>query len=263
MLGLNQVIMMALSIVVIASLIGAGGLGDPVLDALQNEHIGEGFIAGVLIVFMAMWLDRTSAALGQRRRRAATGARSLTRNQLLAVAAGVLAVILVANYAGGLGDWPSGWGFSIETPATNTLNWITGQLTGRERVPLELPHAQRPEPAAALSERPARGGSSLPSCGAVAWQKGGPRRCVLLVGCVVLLGLMQAPGRLHVPGDRLVRLLGLERCDGDPEPRRRRARYSTCSSGSRSGSPPTAGGLPTRCCGRSSTSCRRCRRSST
>ena len=42
MLGLNQVIMMALSIVVIASLIGAGGLGDPVLNALQTQQIGEG-----------------------------------------------------------------------------------------------------------------------------------------------------------------------------------------------------------------------------
>ena len=50
MLGLNQVIMMALSIVVIASLIGAGGLGDPVLNALQTQQIGEGAVAGLLIV---------------------------------------------------------------------------------------------------------------------------------------------------------------------------------------------------------------------
>ena len=74
MLGLNQVIMMALSIVVIASLIGAGGLGDPVLNALENQHVGESFVAGVLIVFMAMWLDRTSAAPGERRARASAGA---------------------------------------------------------------------------------------------------------------------------------------------------------------------------------------------
>src|SRR5262249_57237824 len=66
MLGLNQVIMMALSIVVIASLIGAGGLGDPVLNALQTQQIGEGAVAGILIVFMAMWLDRVSAAFRPR-----------------------------------------------------------------------------------------------------------------------------------------------------------------------------------------------------
>ena len=68
MLGLNQVIMMALSIVVIASLIGAGGLGDPVLNALQTQQIGEGFVAGMLIVFMAMWLDRASGGLRPARR---------------------------------------------------------------------------------------------------------------------------------------------------------------------------------------------------
>ena len=50
MLGLNQVIMMALSIVVIASLVGAGGLGDPVLQALQTQDLGMGAVAGLLIV---------------------------------------------------------------------------------------------------------------------------------------------------------------------------------------------------------------------
>jgi glycine betaine/proline transport system permease protein len=192
MLGLNQVIMMALSIVVIASLIGAGGLGDPVLDALQNEHIGEGFIAGVLIVFMAMWLDRTSAALGQRRSRAAKGGRSLTRNQLLALAGAVLAVILVSNYAGGLGNWPSGWGFSIETPATNALNWITTQLTGVSESLSSFLTLNVLNPLQRyLSDLPWWLVAAV--VGAVAWQKGGPRRCLLLVSCVVLLGLMQAP----------------------------------------------------------------------
>ena len=73
MLGLNQVIMMALSIVVIASMVGAGGLGDPVLAALQNQEIGEGAVAGLLIVFMAMWLDRTSGAFGLRYDRSHSG----------------------------------------------------------------------------------------------------------------------------------------------------------------------------------------------
>jgi len=192
MLGLNQVIMMALSIVVIASLIGAGGLGDPVLDALQNQHIGEGFIAGVLIVFMAMWLDRTSAAVGQHRTRAAAGSRRLTRNQLGALAGGVLAVILVSNYAGGLGDWPSSWGFSLETPATNALNWITTELTGVSASLSSFLTLNVLNPLQRyLSDLPWWIVAAV--VGAVAWQKGGPRRFVLLVGCVVLLGLMQAP----------------------------------------------------------------------
>ncbi len=191
MLGLNQVIMMALSIVVIASLIGAGGLGDPVLDALQNEHIGEGFIAGVLIVFMAMWLDRTSGAVGNRRNRAA-GSLRLSRNQLLGLAGATLAVVLVANYAGGLGNWPSSWGFSIETPATNTLNWITTQLTGVSASLSSFLTLNVLNPLQRyLSDLPWWLLAAV--VGAVAWHKGGPRRSALLVGCVVLLGLMQAP----------------------------------------------------------------------
>ncbi|MCB0223303.1 MAG: ABC transporter permease subunit, partial [Anaerolineae bacterium] len=58
--GVNQTIMMAFGIVVIAALIGAGGLGNEVLIALQKQQVGRGFIAGMAIVFMAILLDRIS-----------------------------------------------------------------------------------------------------------------------------------------------------------------------------------------------------------
>jgi len=60
MTGVNQTIMMALGIVVIAALIGAGGLGREVLIALQRLRVGEGLEAGLAIVFMAIILDRIS-----------------------------------------------------------------------------------------------------------------------------------------------------------------------------------------------------------
>jgi glycine betaine/proline transport system permease protein len=56
--GVNQVIMMSLSMVVIAGLIGAGGLGVDVIRALNFLQIGQGFLAGIAIVLMAMTLDR-------------------------------------------------------------------------------------------------------------------------------------------------------------------------------------------------------------
>ena len=77
LLGLNQTIMMALSMVVIASVIGAGGLGDEVYQALSTVDVGEALAAGIPIVLIAIWLDRTTAAAGERlgestpRRRAA------------------------------------------------------------------------------------------------------------------------------------------------------------------------------------------------
>ncbi|MBE7552026.1 MAG: ABC transporter permease subunit [Anaerolineales bacterium] len=60
--GVNQTIMMALGIVVIAALIGAGGLGREVLVALQRLQVGQGLEAGLAIVFMAIILDRVSHA---------------------------------------------------------------------------------------------------------------------------------------------------------------------------------------------------------
>ena len=58
MMGINQCIMLALSMVVIAAMIGAGGLGKPVLRALSIIDIGLGFEAGLGVVIIAMVLDR-------------------------------------------------------------------------------------------------------------------------------------------------------------------------------------------------------------
>lgn len=58
MAGVNQTIMLSLAMVVIASLIGAGGLGENVLEALQYASEGEGMLAGLAILLCAMMLDR-------------------------------------------------------------------------------------------------------------------------------------------------------------------------------------------------------------
>jgi glycine betaine/proline transport system permease protein len=58
MAGLNQTLMMALSMVVIAALIGAGGLGNPVVQGLNTLEIGLATIGGLSIVLLAMMLDR-------------------------------------------------------------------------------------------------------------------------------------------------------------------------------------------------------------
>jgi glycine betaine/proline transport system permease protein len=65
MAGVNQTIMMALSMVVIAALIGAGGLGQEVLVALRGLRVGQALEGGLAIVFMAILLDRISYAFSQ------------------------------------------------------------------------------------------------------------------------------------------------------------------------------------------------------
>ena len=100
-------------------------------NALQTQQIGEGFIAGVLIVFMAMWLDRTSAAFGQRTDRAGdVGALRLTRNQLLGLwgATSRSSSSRATRSASATGRRAGASRSS--TPATHTLNWITNELTG-------------------------------------------------------------------------------------------------------------------------------------
>ena len=64
MAGLNQTIMLSLSMVVIAALIGAGGLGVPVFQGLNSLQVGLAGIGGLSIVLMAMVLDRITQALG-------------------------------------------------------------------------------------------------------------------------------------------------------------------------------------------------------
>lgn len=58
MAGINQTVMLSLSMVVIASMIGAPGLGRPVLSALQRAQAGPGFVAGLSIVILAIIMDR-------------------------------------------------------------------------------------------------------------------------------------------------------------------------------------------------------------
>lgn len=64
--GVNQTIMMALAIVVIAAMIGAGGLGTPVLRAVSNQYLALGLFNGLAIVVIAVIFDRVSQAYGKR-----------------------------------------------------------------------------------------------------------------------------------------------------------------------------------------------------
>jgi glycine betaine/proline transport system permease protein len=67
MVGVNQVIMLALNMVIIASMIGAGGLGYDVLLALRALKVGQGMEAGLAIVVLAILLDRLSQAAARQR----------------------------------------------------------------------------------------------------------------------------------------------------------------------------------------------------
>jgi glycine betaine/proline transport system permease protein len=69
MAGINQTIMMALSMVIIASMVGAGGLGNDVLASIQRLDIGLGFESGLAVVLLAIMLDRITETFGAQGKR--------------------------------------------------------------------------------------------------------------------------------------------------------------------------------------------------
>jgi glycine betaine/proline transport system permease protein len=94
MVGVNQVIMLSLNMVIIASMIGAGGLGFDVLSALRSLNIGKGLEAGLAIVVLAVALDRISQAYALRATQVANvGGRSFVQRYALPLAALATAVL--------------------------------------------------------------------------------------------------------------------------------------------------------------------------
>ncbi|MFF7968741.1 ABC transporter permease/substrate binding protein [Streptomyces sp. NPDC007903] len=112
MAGVNQVIMLGLSMVVIAGMVGTGGLGGAVNEAIGQLDIGYGFEAGVGIVVLAIYLDRVTGALGTQLsplgRRAAAKARPTAWSYRPRPAVAVVAVVVLALVAGGLGVFGPG-----------------------------------------------------------------------------------------------------------------------------------------------------------
>ncbi|MDJ0463298.1 ABC transporter permease/substrate binding protein [Streptomyces sp. H27-C3] len=112
MAGINQVIMLGLSMVVIAGMVGGGGLGGAVYRALGNIDVGLGFEAGLSIVIMAMYLDRMTGALGNQV--SPLGRRALAKEQALSSGSkiwsyrpqpvvAIAGVVILALVAGGMG----------------------------------------------------------------------------------------------------------------------------------------------------------------
>lgn len=91
--GINQCTMAALSIATIAALINGPGLGGPVIRALQSLDIGEAFVGGLLIVVLAIMLDRTTTAASERNELVARAGGANRNRRRIAV--GVLALVTV------------------------------------------------------------------------------------------------------------------------------------------------------------------------
>jgi glycine betaine/proline transport system permease protein len=131
MVGVNQVIMMTLNMVIISSMIGAGGLGFDVLLALRALKIGDGLEAGMAIVAMAIALDRISAAAAQRRVHVAPppDARFARRHpHLTAALAWLVLTTLLSLALPALTTLPKAWTLTTGPIWNDMVAWINIHL---------------------------------------------------------------------------------------------------------------------------------------
>ncbi|CAO0827312.1 hypothetical protein SMICM17S_10867 [Streptomyces microflavus] len=128
LLGLNQTIMMALSMAVIASVIGAGGLGDRVYQALSSVDVGAALAAGIPIVLLAVVLDRTTEAAGRRIGAEPTGPALLRGWRGWTLAALATAVVAFVGRATDGRVWPEDVTVAIAGPVNTAKDWMVDHL---------------------------------------------------------------------------------------------------------------------------------------
>ena len=126
-LAVNQTIMMALSIIVVAALINAPGLGESIIVAIEKLKVGAAVQAGIAIVLLATILDRlTASASGSGDSRIGRKPRSPARRRtiLLASAGIALAGVVAGTVLGATAAFPSDWSISFTRPIDDITRWI-------------------------------------------------------------------------------------------------------------------------------------------
>ena len=125
MVGVNQVIMLTLNMVIIASMIGAGGLGFDVLSSLRKLDIGGGIEAGLAIVAMAIALDRASQAFAKRGQRHAPEGNALQRHPWVGTVFLVIAAtFILGRFVPGLQSYPEPLTVTTGPFWSSAIEWI-------------------------------------------------------------------------------------------------------------------------------------------
>jgi len=132
-LGINQTVMAALSFVVIAALIASPGLGGPIVSALTIRNVGDGFVAGLAVVFIAIMLDRsTSAAAKTKQTFIPPSKKEIKRKRISIAGMGIFAIVCIWLSRNVLwaAIWPKQLDVSeIVASYTNTAtDWTTDNL---------------------------------------------------------------------------------------------------------------------------------------
>jgi glycine betaine/proline transport system permease protein len=118
--GINQTVMMALGIVVIATLVGAGGLGQEINQTVRQLSPGRGLVVSLAVVAVAFVLDRVSMSLVSE---PGSTYKRLPRNVIIGAVVGLVVATLIGRIAG-WNEFPISYGTSFADPIDTAVNWF-------------------------------------------------------------------------------------------------------------------------------------------
>ena len=118
--GINQTVMMALGIVVIATLVGAGGLGQEINQTVRQLSPGRGLVVSLAVVAVAFVLDRVSMALVSE---PGSTDKRLPRNVIIVAVVALVAATVIGRIAG-WNEFPISFGTSFADPIDTAVNWF-------------------------------------------------------------------------------------------------------------------------------------------
>lgn len=125
--GMSQTVMMALGIVVLATMIGAGGLGSPIFQSLNQRRTGRGLVAGFAIVAIAIVLDRIARAVADQ-----DPTRRLPARSMAIYAVAVVVAAVVGRQLGRI-DFPAPWDWTGADFVDDWVAWVRDNLRSQTR----------------------------------------------------------------------------------------------------------------------------------
>jgi glycine betaine/proline transport system permease protein len=193
LLGVNQVIMMAFGVVVIAALVGSPGLGQSVLNGLEKIDVGLALDAGLAIVLVAVILDRISSGRSLTERRAHARRDPAVKRRELLIGTAIIAAAVIAAWLAKADQFPEGWTFSLREPVNDVVGWL--QENVRTGVPViggtssisDFLVVRMLEPLRQLlADTP--WWIITAAVGALAWCTAGRKVALISVGCLLAIG---------------------------------------------------------------------------
>lgn len=131
--GVNQTTMAALSMATIAAFVDGPGLGQPVLQGLVRNDVGGAFVPGVLIVIMAIMLDRATTAASERSEKLARGQGNLRQRRIVLAVTGAAALVAVyfSRQRLDLAEFPdTSWGAHLADWVDRFFTWFSDTFHG-------------------------------------------------------------------------------------------------------------------------------------